>query len=610
MIPALAAVALVIGAFLAMPGLYNIDETIYFLAADALGREGSLTVENGFETYGADRLRLRFLVPGPNGLAPQYPAGTAALGAPLLALFGVRGLILVNALAAAAALLLTRALALRLGFGRGEATGAVLILLFGTFFVEYAFGIWPHVLQTALVLGALWAAAGVITGNTEAPRRDALLSGLCIGGGLLVRLDTVLLLPAIGAMALLYAPRPVMTIALGAAGLLPGLLAGAAVNAYKFGTWNPLSYGQTGGGTDLGNHLVLLPVVVLLPLALIGCRRLDWRPAMRWPLFGGVALLLVAAALLPAAQDLLLRYLRGLYTLGADLTWSTDGHPAVIAYDDGTKNFFGLWKKALGQSLPWIGVLVLLAFQPWGDRRRGFFLIALTCLFWTLPFAMRSWHGGLGSNMRYFLPLLPLLSIALASVWSGLIGGRRELLLRDLAVGAILMGLAIMGWLVLSGSGLGGVQQKLSLYMLAALAAASLAAGAGLLAVRYLRPLLAACFLMAMIQSLAIDLTKSQVVRADNARTAEILADLPGPALLIGPAQFLYFQGPRPDGLLAMPWADLTLDAELVARVLADGYRVYAFEVLAVNQGLTPSGPRVDTPFGDVVELTAADLPR
>ena len=42
-----------------------------------------------------------------------------------------------------------------------------------------------------------------------------------------------------------------------------------------------------------------------------------------------------------------------------------------------------------------------------GVQRRSVALVLVVAGLWALPFALRAWHGGLGSNMRYLLPLLP-----------------------------------------------------------------------------------------------------------------------------------------------------------------------------------------------------------
>ena len=84
---------------------------------------------------------------------------------------------------------------------------------------------------------------------------------------------------------------------------------------------------------------------------------------------------------------------------------------------DGTRSFWGLSKKALGQSLPWLGLLALLLRpQLWQGRSRSFTCALIFTALFMLPFLIRSWHGGMSSNMRYFLPALPVLSILAATL--------------------------------------------------------------------------------------------------------------------------------------------------------------------------------------------------
>ena len=63
------------------PGFFSIDEVIYFTGADALQRNSSLFVDNSFAKFGSEDLNIWFLVQGQHGLTPQYPVGSAILGA-------------------------------------------------------------------------------------------------------------------------------------------------------------------------------------------------------------------------------------------------------------------------------------------------------------------------------------------------------------------------------------------------------------------------------------------------------------------------------------------------------------------------------------------------
>ena len=69
------AVLLLAGAFVASPGLFNIDEFVLLAGAQALLKTDALTIENGWAQFASPDLKLWILVAGPNGLAPQYPVG-------------------------------------------------------------------------------------------------------------------------------------------------------------------------------------------------------------------------------------------------------------------------------------------------------------------------------------------------------------------------------------------------------------------------------------------------------------------------------------------------------------------------------------------------------
>jgi hypothetical protein len=419
---AILAAGIVAGAFLVSDGLYTIDELIYLMSAEAMRARGSLIVENGWDLIRSPDLQLWFLVDGPNGLAPQYPPGLAAIGAPFAGLFGARGLILVNALAAAATLFLVRALARRLFRDEGAALGAALLFGLGSFWLEYAWGVWPHALGVALATAALLCVLrGLDAGDGGGPGWAA-AAGALIGAGMLVRADAVLLLPAAAAAAILWSARPWASLAAGAAGLAPFAVAMAAANARKFGTLNPLSYGADGGGggASAATYLPLLAAGAAGLALLIALRRLDARASRRLLWAAGAAAALVAA-LLPAAGRLALDYAEGVRALILDMAAVQDPRLPPEARQGGTLAFWGIYKQALGQSLPWVGLAALLPFcAPGPEGRRAAAFVALAVGIWTAPFLFLSWHGGLGSNMRYFLPVLPLLAAAAAMGWAGL----------------------------------------------------------------------------------------------------------------------------------------------------------------------------------------------
>lgn len=573
---------IVAAAFVVSPGLFTIDEMIYLISVDAFADRLSLTVDNGFGTYRSDDLRLWFMVEGPNGLTPQYPPGLTVAGAPFYALLGTRGLFVLNALAAAGSLLLTYRLAIALYKDQAIAATSVVILFFATFFVEYAFGIWPHALSVFFVLAALLFAVQSIHHSGRKARILAALSGVAIGLGFLFRSDAVLILPVVGAAVILYSARPMQAILAGTLGLLPGIAAAALFNLYKFGSANPLSYGRpaSGGGDDLRGHIAAGIVVLVLLAGLWICRNLAWKPKWRGPMLLGAILLLIAGFLIPTTGHLIKSYAHGAYVLIVDMTQSNDGRQGVLRSDTGTVSFWGVAKKALAQSMPWLGILAVLVMRRWRTEYRQGHLIALIAVaVWTMPFILKAWHGGFSSNMRYFLPIVPVLAVIVAAIWIEL----KELAGRPGMTGpaGIIAGIAIVFvWTIHAPTGWAGAHQVLSTYGFFALTLIAVIAGLPFmpdrLYARLLRPCLATCFGIAMMLGLVADNMVAQQRRAENNHASTVFTQLPGPALLYSNTESYAFQVQRPDGLLGIPSRiGYEIDVELFHKVLVDGYRVF-----------------------------------
>ena len=79
----------------------------------------------------------------------------------------------------------------------------------------------------------------------------------------------------------------------------------------------------------------------------------------------------------------------------------------------------GMIKKALFESLPWAGFLVipLCALVVKSPRSPIHILSFLMMGAYFAFFAPNQWHGGQSPNMRYFLPVLPFMSILGAATW-------------------------------------------------------------------------------------------------------------------------------------------------------------------------------------------------
>ncbi|MBT8474404.1 MAG: hypothetical protein KJO78_02930, partial [Alphaproteobacteria bacterium] len=469
--PLLAALALMLvaAAFVVSDGYLLVDEFVYVLTAKAFGSGTPFFLENGTDRFSSPDLVFFNLVAGPNGLVSQYPVGTDIVAGPPVAMLGARGLIVVNALAAGATLFLTRAIAFRLYRDRGVALGAALILGLCSFLADYALAIWPHALGLFFCAAAILAALRALDAGAGADMGFAALAGLMAGAAALVRMDSILILPVLGAVLIVYAARPVRLALAGAVGLAPALALGSYANHLKFDTWNPISYGASnGGGIDLATHTG--PIIALAAglAVLAGLRQLTWRPEWRWPVVIGIAVTgALLWALVPQVQSAAARYAFGFDTLIMDVRDVPDGRGGIIDRPDGTVSFWGLPKKALGQSLPWIAFLAVVFLRPWGERRRAHLFCLAALGIWTLPFIMIAWHGGPGSSTRYFLGLLPILStlgaLALADLLALANRGVRPLVL-GFGLGATL----VLVWPLAGPGGYFGAHQVLPTYLLIA----------------------------------------------------------------------------------------------------------------------------------------------
>ena len=76
--------------------------------------------------------------------------------------------------------------------------------------------------------------------------------------------------------------------------------------------------------------------------------------------------------------------LRGIFTLWFDMRLLDDESHQVTRHQDGTLTVFGLYKKAVAQSMPWIGILAALAvYRVRPSDRFGLVFCLLAIAVWT-----------------------------------------------------------------------------------------------------------------------------------------------------------------------------------------------------------------------------------
>lgn len=557
-------VAMVVTSSFVSTGYLSIDEAIYMMSADIFRDTGRLSFENWFEIYASDDLLwLDLLSVGPNGLTPQYPFGSAIVGGAFVGLFDEHGFYVMNALAAFATLFVTRALALELFDDERVALGAILLLVLASYFTEYAFGLWPHMVSILSVTTSFWLF--LRAARQDSPLLMAILSGLALGGGLIFRLDGVLLIPAIGLLGVLYATRPVQVFVGGIIGVLPAITALAYTNALKFGAWNPISYGDNIGDDPL-KYVWLIALSGVGFLLTVMVRALKLRPTRLW-LVALIALIAGASLLVPEVGRLLQRTLKGIYVLIVDATKIVDNRGGVVPLDDGTLMFWGLPKKAMGQSLPWIGCLAVLIAAPWGNHKRAIACVLMFAGLWMFPFIIRSWHGGLSLNMRYFLPVLP--ALCALSCWA-LIEMMRTASQRVLFYTGIFGFIVALAWAAMHPTGIAGAHQILATYVFLAVVLSALIAGifrdrtnhiaavCAVFGIGYAVPL-------AMTDNLFAQETRSDRMFDFSKETGkDVIYDALARSVLRDPEQ-----------IFALPNFDSeTADPKFVAAALRDGFRV------------------------------------
>jgi len=420
---------------LTQPAHFTVDEGVYHMMARSMARDGSLAVWNGYAETPSDELvyallRMDSRDPAAPRLVPQYPSVYAFVAAPFYMIGGLKGLFWLNLLAFFGTVAATAAIARRLYGDSSLAFNAVLFLILGTFAWEYVQGIWPHSLSMFLVT------ASVLTGLVALDKKPAgqatawaIVAGLIVGVAAGIRYDAILAAPAIALPFLFASPPRVRPVAGLAAGLIPGLLVLAITNDAKFGIFSPFTYGPNsqGGADSVTGYIPVAAAgftgVVFAWLATRAPVRKYYEGRVLWVVIAAIAVAL-AVALIPQTRLLAGRLIEGAWEIVVDLRARPDIPEWGVSRTPTGGLAYGDWlKKALLQNCPW---LVLLGIPAVGWLRRrdpGSAVLFLVIGAFLTLYGYQRWHGGLGLNMRYFLPLLPLAAVLAAEGWRNLVVG-------------------------------------------------------------------------------------------------------------------------------------------------------------------------------------------
>lgn len=436
--PILAALA-VAAAFVSPTGLFTVDEFFYLQMAAAFAGDGGLSFVQ-MRLDGVDAVDMVFASPSdgePHRLVPQYPSGYAVVAGPFYAAFGERGLLLLNAVASVFAAWATHRIARRVYGDADVAVAAACLFAFASIAPTYAHTIWPHMLALApalwaiaLLLDALVPNALVLNASGADGRgarmRPAAAAGLLLGLTVSLRVDAALAMVAgvVWLRAFVCADRRLALAFL--VGSAPGLAFAAALNFVKFGVFLPISYGRVEGVAALSTYA---PLFLGVGTTLVAALALDLKalrqriashtashtashiasPGRRRVLLGAGA---VAAVVAVAAGERVAALAHGFYALLIDLQvhpHEVGGCP-VTADASGVYAFCGLYKRALTQSMPFLGLAALSLWRFFRGRGgEGEGLLWLVAGAYVAFYAIDAWHGGLAVNMRYLLPTAALM---------------------------------------------------------------------------------------------------------------------------------------------------------------------------------------------------------
>jgi 4-amino-4-deoxy-L-arabinose transferase-like glycosyltransferase len=569
--------ALVLLAAIASDGIYNIDELGYILSAEALRDTGGFVVANGREEFASLDLKIELHVDGPQGMVSQYPVGTAWAAQPLMGVFGLHSLIVLNLLAGIGTLLTSYALAMRLFASRRVAILSVLLLTLCSFWAEYVVGHWPHSVSIFLVTLACLMFQIALERNHRA-WHPAVWSGAVVGLGMFFRLEGILLLPGIAALTILYAKRPVQVLLGGMIGMAPLLGLMSLTNNARFGTLSPVSYGGGGGGTDLTNYIIPGLVILAGLAGLVGLRLLSGSRRVPLVLLLGAGAFVAAAVMIAPLQSAVLRVITGIHAILIDATILQDDRAGGLErMADGTVLFWGLPKKALAQSLPWLGCLAALAGLARAEQQRSSLFVLMIFAGWSVPFIIGSWHGGFGANMRYFLPMVPLLCALAAWVIVALTQRLHSGDMRMVRAAVVAAALATVLWLTFEPAAADRLHQIVSLYLFIGIALTAFLAGFLPQRAPTLLAVYAISLGLVLSSGLAVyDYTKAQLHRQYAETYTKRVADIDGKALFYGSARWFHPAFAKPDQIVAMrDERRARLDFDLIEQACRNGYTVY-----------------------------------
>lgn len=406
-----------------IPGPLSDDEAIYHLMARSFSERGSLAIWNGYEEFPSPELGNRYTRAREGRLVPQYPSLFPVLALPFYRVFGFFGLFVMNALSFVGVVVICFFTARKL-FGDAElGLDSCLIFVLATFAWEYSQAAWPHILALLFLVGAFYMSISAYFARTRVRALGlAAVSGAVAAAGLGLRVDGILVFPALVLPFFFARPsRPLQAVAL-LLGTLPGFALLSVMNEAKFGVFSPFSYGE-GAKLQIFPPLVYVAAgLIAVAIAWIATRQTTLKLIQRRKIaLGGLVTVsaVIAVVLFPEVVETSLRVAREGYASVVDIRWLPADRIEEHRSSGGGVLYIGAHKKALLQSLPYLGLLLVPLARMMRPDRDFFALAALlvtpfaVIAFYAYSFRYLDW-GGLCLNTRYFLLGIPFISILCA----------------------------------------------------------------------------------------------------------------------------------------------------------------------------------------------------
>ena len=371
-------------------GPFIIDEDNYLVTVIGL-RDGTLSVP-GTEGLTPSKELFYFDPEAYGRIASRTPVFSIEppLYAPIalpFVFFGWRGLVLLNTISYLLIAFIVFVMAKQYATERQTPWLAAVLVLFGGYAIEYAQGLWPHMLSVFLVTSAIYVASRMWNGGRP---QIAIICGLLMGIATGIREQNIILTGLLSITLLLFSGKKLISFFWFALGTSFSLAIIGTINFFRQGIFHPfpkavafsgqLTKSVSGSSTSS-------------PLQMFWARVVDFSSY-------------------PPITDSI-----------QSLFYRKDPVSGVVFV-------FGVVKKALIQSSPWVALALVILILVWLNKNlyskdvktnlKALSLLILPFLaFMTLVGGVRT--DGLCYNQRYFLEIIPLAAIALAFALDGLI---------------------------------------------------------------------------------------------------------------------------------------------------------------------------------------------